>query len=265
MYISYILPIFDYCSHIYDNCTQSQSTTLEKLHLDALRTICGAVRGTSHSKIYNETSYVPLIERRRVAKLVTFFKMYHNRMPDYLNELVPPFISQISNYSLRNALNLQCIPCRTLNYSKSFLPDTINIWNDLPEHIKTLTDLSAFKSALSNRPKSVHFDLNIGSRRCQILHCRLRLGCSDLNADKFNRHISDTSDCLCGHACENALHYFFVCPRFSQVRTNKFYYVHGFSLETVLRGQSSLNSKTLNLILKSVHEFIFESKRFENF
>ena len=264
MYTSFILPIFDYCSHIYDNCTKTQAILLENLHLDALRTICGAVRGTSHAKIYEETSSYSLCERRRVAKLITFFKMYNNRLPDYLNDLVPPFVSQASNYFLRNASNLQTIPCRTALYNNSFLPDTVNLWNALPESIKSITSLSEFKSTLTSRVKSIHFDLNIGSRRCQILHCRLRLGCSDLNADKFNRHILDRADCLCGHDNEDALHFFFVCPLFETIRANKFYYTNGFSLQTILCGTSSLNHESNSVILKSVHKFIIESKRFEN-
>ena len=123
MYTSYILPIFDYCSHIYDNCTKQQATILENLHLDALRTICGAVRGTSHRKLYEETCFVPLTERRKISKLVIFFKMYHNRLPDYLNKLVPPLISEFSDYPLRNLQDLKTIPYRTELYGNSFLPD----------------------------------------------------------------------------------------------------------------------------------------------
>ena len=190
---------------------------------DALRTICGAVRGTSHSKIYSETSSVPLCERRKIAKLVTFFKMYHNRLPDYLNEIVPPLISESSSYPLRNAQDLQSIPSRTVLYGNSFLPDTVNLWNALPQNVKSLTDLNAFKSALTPKTNILHFNINMGSRRCQILHCRLRLGCSDLNADKFHRHISDRQDCSCGHIIEDALHYFFVCPKFEMIRSNNFF------------------------------------------
>ena len=57
---------------------------------------------------------------------------------------------------------------------------------------------------------------------------------SDLNADKFNRHLMDRADCLCGHNKEDALHFFFVCPLFDTIRANKFYYTNGFSLQTIL-------------------------------
>ena len=62
MYKSYILPHFDYCDTIWDNCNALLSDELEKLNLDAIRTIIGAVRGTSHDKLYKESGILPLIE-----------------------------------------------------------------------------------------------------------------------------------------------------------------------------------------------------------
>lgn len=94
LYKSFILPIFDYCDFIWDNCTQEQGLTLEKLHLDALRTISGAVRGTSHEKLYNETGMPSLAERRNLHKLCIFYKMINGSTPQYLSNLVPPKVSE---------------------------------------------------------------------------------------------------------------------------------------------------------------------------
>ena len=54
MYYSFILPLFGYADIIWNNCTVVQSTSLENLHLEALRIITGSVWGTSHQKLYNE-------------------------------------------------------------------------------------------------------------------------------------------------------------------------------------------------------------------
>ena len=116
MYTSFILPNFDYCFHIWDNCKNEQSLLLENLHLDALRTICGAVRGTSHVKIYNETNFQSLKERRHRFKLITFYKMKNSISPVYLTDLIPSPISDNSNYNLRNRSNIQTIKCRTQTY-----------------------------------------------------------------------------------------------------------------------------------------------------
>ena len=70
MYKSFILPLFDYADIIWDNCTVVQSTSLENLHLEALRIITGSVRGTSHQKLYNESGFCKLKERRKRHKLI---------------------------------------------------------------------------------------------------------------------------------------------------------------------------------------------------
>ena len=50
MYKSFILPQFVYADIVWDNCSGTLSNMLENLHLEAIRIILGAVRGTSHEK-----------------------------------------------------------------------------------------------------------------------------------------------------------------------------------------------------------------------
>ena len=42
---------FDYADIIWDSCTETQSNLLENMHLEAIRIIIGAVKGTNHQKI----------------------------------------------------------------------------------------------------------------------------------------------------------------------------------------------------------------------
>ena len=55
LYKSFILPHFDYADALWDNCTIALSEMLENLNLEAIRTITGSVRGTSHHKLYKES------------------------------------------------------------------------------------------------------------------------------------------------------------------------------------------------------------------
>ena len=51
MYKSFVLPHFDYAEVVCDHCTNALTEDeLESLHLDAMRTITGAVRGTIVTK-----------------------------------------------------------------------------------------------------------------------------------------------------------------------------------------------------------------------
>ena len=51
MYTSFILPQFDYADIVWGNCTTKLADELDSLHLDAIRTITVAVRGTSHETL----------------------------------------------------------------------------------------------------------------------------------------------------------------------------------------------------------------------
>ena len=64
MYRSFILPQLDYADVIWDNCSLKLAEELESLHLDAIRTIIGAVRGTSHQKLYTKSGFTTLREIR---------------------------------------------------------------------------------------------------------------------------------------------------------------------------------------------------------
>ena len=70
MYRSFILPQLDYADVIWDNCSLKLAEELESLHLDAIRTIIGAARGTSHQKLYSESGFTTLRERRFRHKVI---------------------------------------------------------------------------------------------------------------------------------------------------------------------------------------------------
>ncbi len=265
MYKSYILPMFDYCSHVWDNCTNEQSLLLENLNLDALRTICGAVRGTSHQKIYSETNCKPLRDRRYVSKLTTFYKMTNNLVPDYVCQLVPPTVSSNTNYNLRNSSNIRNLNCRTVSYANTFLPSTVNLWNNLPDPFTSANTIREFKSLISPNLTTISiFDLNSGSRFCQIIHCRLRLGCSDLNGDKYNRHLITNPTCHCGYHNEDDVHYFFKCASYQHYRNNMYFYSNGFDLKSVFYGNLNKSATENTLLLNSIHQFIVQTDRFNS-
>ena len=192
-----------------------------------------------------------------------FNKMRNNISSSYLCNLIPDNIGQNITYNLRNQNDIEDIKCKTNLYAKSFLPDTIRKWNELPNEYHQAETIKDFKLLLNgNVASQPTFDYSYGLRFCQITHCRLRLGCSDLNGDKLNRHIADISTCQCGFEREDAIHYFFTCPKYEQLRREMVFYVDGHNINSVLHGNSLL-SKELNLkLLNSVHDFILKSKRF---
>jgi hypothetical protein len=48
--------------------------------------------------IYKETGWDKLKVRREVKNLTLFYKIYYNLAPEYLSDLIPPTVSETSNY-----------------------------------------------------------------------------------------------------------------------------------------------------------------------
>ena len=110
-------------------------------------------------------------------------------------------------------MNLTVPRSRTNLYDKSFIPLATREWNSLPENMKTCTSLNTFKHLPDRDKINIPKYFYAGDRKAKILHTRLRLGCSSLNADLFSNHISDTDICSCG-LVETAEHYLLDCPHY---------------------------------------------------
>ena len=265
IYSSFILPHLDYADVIWDNCTDRLSDELESLHLDAIRTIIGAVRGTSHIKLYNESGFVTLKERRRRHKLVMYFKIVKGLAPNYISEYLPPLVSSLNpRYHHRYPLERKVPEFRTSLYESSFFISTTYLWNELPEHYKETDSIARFKRLLRINDGIVPAYYFGKDRMSEILHCKLRLEISDLQGDLVKRHLSDNPTCQCGYHRENAKHYLFDCPLFDAARTITIHKIDrsDYTLKCLLFGNPNRSLSENVKIFEYVSEFIKLSKRF---
>ena len=190
--------------------------------------------------------------------------MVHGLTPVYLNRLVPPKENERHSHNTRQSDNIMQIKCRTTCYKNSFLPSTIQLWNDLPVDIKNNPSISNLKRHLNrniNTPPPYYYS---GNRRAQVLHTRLRLKCSALNEHLYSKNIIESPLCTCG-TIEDTKHYLFDCPRYITIR-DKYFSVLTFDLNTslLLNGDPSLHRNQNCQIFKAVHKFIIKSKRFQD-
>ena len=121
MYISFIRPLLEYGGPIWDNCTKEDQTHIESIQTEAMRIVTGATKLCSIAKLYEGTGWETLQSRCNKQKLQMFYKMVHGLAPSYLNNLVPPSVQEKSQYSLRNARNMQTLQCNTNLLYHSFL------------------------------------------------------------------------------------------------------------------------------------------------
>lgn len=263
MYKSFILPHFDYADIVWDNCTEILSNALEKLHLEGIRIILGSVKGTSHEALYKESGFCTLKERRKRHKLIQFHKMINSLCPAYLLNLVPPLISTINPYPRRRPFDRRVPACKTELYRHSYIPSTIALWNDLPNELKNNPSLSLLKKHLSDSDNNVPSSYYLGARKQQLLHCRLRLGMSDINYDLYRRHLLNDPTCRCGYPAETSEHFLLYCPTYNDIRTltiNKLD-VHHREINTLLFGNDTLKLQDIAVIFSAVHSFIVQSNR----
>ena len=267
LYISFIRPLIEYGSEVWDNCTNEEKVQLEEIQLEASRIVLGAKRGTSHAGLYEATGWEPLQDRRDRQKLHMMYKTLNSEST--LSAMLPVHPEGRANYPIRGSNNLPIPKTRTSTLQKSFFPSTITAWNSLPPHVKSAPDIKEFKTRLANhssRPEKVKARFYAGTRKGQILFNRLRLGNSDL---KFNLHsinLAENDLCTCGEK-ETTEHYLLSCPNYDIQRRSLFTFLGNIGINTVttnllLNGTDMEDETTNKKLISKVQEFILKSKRF---
>ena len=222
----------------------------------------GATKSCSSSKLLEETGWETLECRRKKHRLTTFYKMINKTSPSYLYNLVPPTNHQVSQRNLRHGNDLQIPRSRTTLYNNSFLLKTSREWNSLPSTVKNCPSLNAFKYNLSRDISVVPKYFYFGSRKAQILHTRLRLGCSSLKFDLFNNHVSESFNCICGSP-ETAQHFLLECINFNGIRNETIHLLDvAINIDILLRGCPLYSGEVNEQIFRQVHSFIIQSNRF---
>ena len=235
---------------------------LDAIHVEAARLITGATKLYSIDNLYRELGWESLQSRRNKHKLVVLYNILHGSAPNYLADLIPPTVQETTRYSLRNSDHIQNYRTNTNLFLDSYFPSTIRAWNNLPTEIKNATSLSIFKSLLNrNMPRPPKY-FNAGHRIGQILHARLRMGCSSLNSDLYRKHIVASPSCHCG-AFESAKHCLFHCPNYSIARHRYLPQdVDSRSLKDLMYGKTSYSLQENVTLFSQVQDFIVKSGRF---
>lgn len=261
MYISFIRPLLEYGDVVWDNCSNELKIDLEAVQNEAARIVAGATKLCNLDRLLSELNWESLADRRRKHRLILFFKMKNNLSPLYLSNLIPEHSNQA--YSLRSLHNVPLIHTNTQSYGSSFLPLTIREWNTLSSDVRNASTIFEFKGKLHNRPKKSSPLYNIGNRRQQIHHTRLRLGCSSLNYDLNRRNIVDSPLCICG-AIETPLHYLIHCPRYDRARQLFFSDLPcAFVINNLLFGDEHLSFESNKFLFLHVQGYIAATKRFD--
>ena len=103
-----------------------------------------------------------------------------------------------------------------------------------------------------------------GSRRTQAIHCKLRLGISNLNQHLHHRHLTDNPSCSCGADAEDSTHCLLQCPLYNDIRTRTLFSTNlNYSINDLLNGNPTFSVYENKCLFEIVHSFITESGRFD--
>ncbi len=260
MYLSFIRPLLEYSSVVWDNCTAGDKQKLENIQVEAARIVTGATKLCSKIKLYNETGWQTLQTRRDQQKLIMLYKMKNGLVPQYLSDLLPQQVGNTTHIRLRNADNLQVPYARTSFYKNSFLPSTVRLCNALDSHIRNSPSLTTFKSRLRGTPPEIPHYYYDGNRTGQIMHTRLR--CSSLNDHLFRKNIVISPLCSCG-IVETTDHFLFTCTKYSDIRNIYFTNLPQHVTERqLLYGIPGNNYDENKNMFQTIQSYILDTKRF---
>ena len=269
IYLTFIRPVLEYSSEVWDNCGQLNSERLEKLQLEAARIVTGLTSYASTQSLYLETGWEKLKIRREVKKLTLFYKIMKEDAPEYLLDLIPPTVAETNNYNLRSSQNIYQTSSRLSLYQESFIPSSIKLWNSLDLSVRNELSLNMFKLKIKQKyykNKSPPTYFNIGDRYLNVLHARLRNKCSALNMDLYHANIKPNAMCQCGYLYENAQHYFLSCKNYTVQRNKLFFELRKENIptdfENLMYGNALFNMNINTLIFIKVQNYIKETNRF---
>ena len=221
IYKSFARPHLDYGDIIYDQTfNESFHQRIESIQYNAAIAITGAIRGTSSEKLYQELGLESLRSRRWLRKLCLFYKIYKNKSPSYLYNLIP---DRVKFYSTRSSQidNISNIKTRSNFFRNSFFPSTITECNKLDRDIRNSDSLNVFKLSLLKFVRPVaNSAFEINNPYGLKLLTRLRLGLSHLRYHKFWHNFHDCINPICvfGLEIETTTHFLLHWPLFQSAR-----------------------------------------------
>ena len=150
IYKTYIRPHFDYCDTIYDgHITVQDSMKLETLQNKAARLVTGGLYRTHTNDLLCELGWEKLKTRRQIHRLVLYHKLNTSEHhPHYVTAMIPNTRARDTDRNLRNANAHTTSTIHTSAYKRSFLPTTIEQWNELPHDTQQLSHTHLKKTAL---------------------------------------------------------------------------------------------------------------------
>jgi hypothetical protein len=254
VYFSYIRPILEYGDVIWDSNIQNLADKIEHVQIESMRIVTGGTKLTSINKLYDETGWEKLADQRTNHKLVLFHKMVYREVPAYLSNLLLDTLSNLNHHFTCRSQSISAIRTRTSLYTGYYLPSSIKLWNELPLEFRNITSPDIFQNRLKVINKKRPSYYYIGSRLAQVLHAKLHMDSSSLNAHLSLRNLVDNLNCTCGQT-ETTAHFLVQCRNYSVIRDTTINFLNllvPITAKLLLYGSTALTDEQNTLIFTKV-------------
>ena len=144
LYYSLIYPYYNYCNLIWGSAANTHLNSLILLQKKSIR-IISKVGFYEHTEpLFNEHKVltVPKIYNYNCAKFI--YQCYNSNTYSKFKDKLKTN-SEIHGYNTRSKNSLRQPPVRLHKFTHSFLYNGIDIWNGLPERVKTVNSFVSFK------------------------------------------------------------------------------------------------------------------------
>lgn len=146
-YNGYILPIMDYCCHIWGKENKGSVNKIIKLQLRVGKIILDLSQKSDPKTIMSELKILSFNQRCQYHAAVLVYKTLNNMSPNYMSELLKT--AENDFYNLRSQSNKQIMlryTSRTNYFKDTFQYYGMKIWNAIPINIRNSGKINTFKS-----------------------------------------------------------------------------------------------------------------------
>ena len=151
VYNALIMAYFDYCSLVWDTCSNYLIENLQKLQNRAARVISGKTYEIRSREILSDLGWQPLEKRMKFKKAAFMYNIKHNNLSKPMKDMFE--ISNNEFHNLRsNAVDFHIPKPKTNFMKKSISYSGALLWNNLPTAAKQQgITISEFKNILGSQ------------------------------------------------------------------------------------------------------------------
>lgn len=146
-YKTYVRPILEYASTVWDPYTKLNITKLENIQRKAIRFVYASYSWRISPSVLLEKAQLTKLEQRRYYERQKYmYLLYHDKLGISRDGYIEPVIRR-STRSLHSK-KLKEFSCKTDNFKNSFFPRSVREWNRLKADVVECRTVESFMNAL---------------------------------------------------------------------------------------------------------------------